>query len=77
MIYFLDWVKLDLSKLNWNELYITVIALITLIFVEGFSETDINDQLKQLTVAKEALVSKEDIADDTIGDEDWNVHIEG
>jgi hypothetical protein len=31
------------------------------------------DEIKQLMVAKEALVSKENIGDDGIGDEDWNV----
>ncbi|KAL5005989.1 hypothetical protein ScPMuIL_017147 [Solemya velum] len=31
------------------------------------------DRIPPLAVAKEALVSKEDIADDILGDEDWNV----
>lgn len=32
-----------------------------------------NDKLKKLELAKEALISHENIADDTLGDEDWNV----
>ena len=30
-------------------------------------------QLEHLSIAKEALVSKENLADDAIGDEEWNV----
>ncbi|VDI12757.1 Hypothetical predicted protein [Mytilus galloprovincialis] len=37
----------------------------------GVNDLDPSDQLKQLTVTKEALVSKENIADDIIGDEEW------
>ncbi|XP_021366386.1 neurobeachin-like protein 1 isoform X2 [Mizuhopecten yessoensis] len=40
---------------------------------QGVSETDDSEQLKRMSVAKEALVSKENIADDTITDEEWNV----
>lgn len=32
-----------------------------------------NDKLKKLELAKEALIAHENIADDTLGDEDWNV----
>ncbi|XP_069107826.1 neurobeachin-like protein 1 isoform X1 [Argopecten irradians] len=39
----------------------------------GINETDESEQLRRLSVAKEALVSKENIADDTITDEEWNV----
>ncbi|KAJ8319878.1 hypothetical protein KUTeg_001465 [Tegillarca granosa] len=39
----------------------------------GLTETDGTDQLQQLVAAKEALVSKKDLADDSIGDEDWSV----
>ncbi|XP_052080874.1 neurobeachin-like protein 1 isoform X2 [Mytilus californianus] len=37
----------------------------------GVNDLDPSDHLKQLTVTKEALVSKENIADDIIGDEEW------
>lgn len=42
-------------------------------FVVGLTETEGTDQLQQLVAAKEALVSKKDLADDSIGDEDWSV----
>lgn len=38
----------------------------------GVSDLE-NPEVKTIKVAKEALVSKENIADDTLGDEDWNV----
>lgn len=37
----------------------------------GVDDLDIGDQLKKLAIAKEALVSKENMADDIIGDEEW------
>lgn len=37
------------------------------------SEMADNDKLKKLELAKEALIAHENIADDTLGDEDWNV----
>ncbi|XP_060592045.1 neurobeachin-like protein 1, partial [Ruditapes philippinarum] len=39
----------------------------------GVEDNVFMDEIKQLMVAKEALVSKENIGDDGIGDEDWNV----
>ncbi|XP_067686159.1 neurobeachin-like protein 1 [Haliotis asinina] len=38
----------------------------------GVSDLE-NPEVKTIKVAKEALVSKENIADDALGDEDWNV----
>ena len=42
-------------------------------YYAGVDDLDPSEQLKQLTVTKEALVSEEDIADDIIGDEEWSV----
>ena len=42
------------------------------LYFAGVDDLDPSEQLKQLTVTKEALVSKEDIADDIIGDEEWS-----
>ncbi|KAL4217498.1 Neurobeachin-like protein 1 [Mactra antiquata] len=39
----------------------------------GVEDTAFTDELNRIVVAKEALVSKENIGDDGIGDEDWNV----
>ena len=46
-------------------------------YYAGVDDLDPSEQLKQLTVTKEALVSEEDIADDIIGDdiigdEEWS-----
>ena len=38
----------------------------------GTENTDAMEEVKHLLVAKEALVSKENIADDVLGDEEWN-----
>ena len=39
----------------------------------GVDNIDVQQQLECLSIAKEALVSKENLADDAIGDEEWNV----
>ncbi|ESO94157.1 hypothetical protein LOTGIDRAFT_232423 [Lottia gigantea] len=39
----------------------------------GLTEAEYQQELQNLKVSKEALVSKENIADDGLGDEDWNV----
>ena len=41
--------------------------------IVGMEDVNRMNEIKHLAVTKEALVSKENIGDDGIGDEDWNV----
>lgn len=40
--------------------------------IVGVIDTDTSIQLEELKKVKDALVSKENIADDTLGDEEWS-----
>lgn len=39
----------------------------------GASEADIAEEIKKMKLAREALVSKDQIDEDFIGEEDWSV----
>lgn len=47
--------------------------IIAHVHLSGMEDVNRRNEIEYLTVSKEALVSKENIGDDGIGDEDWNV----
>ena len=43
------------------------------LYCVGATEAAVAEQAEKLKLAKEAVISKENIGDDALGDEDWNV----
>lgn len=43
-----------------------------MLYQTGASEADIAEEIKKMKLAREALVSKDQIDEDSIGEEDWS-----